>query len=58
MNQDGDNKWRELCQAAATEQDSTRLMELVSQIDRAFDERDKKLKSSVIKKGAMKAPLG
>jgi hypothetical protein len=32
--------WRELCAAAAVEPDSEKLVALVNQILRAFDERD------------------
>ena len=45
MNQDRDNKWSELCRAAATEQDSSKLMELVAEIIKELDERARKLKS-------------
>ena len=36
MDQDPAN-WRELCEAAATEQDPNKLMALVAQINRALD---------------------
>jgi hypothetical protein len=49
MNQKPDNKWRELCQAAATEQDSKKLMELVAEIVKRLDERHRKLKLAVTK---------
>jgi hypothetical protein len=34
----GDTRWRELCRVAAQEQDSDKLLELVSQINNALDE--------------------
>ena len=34
--------WRKLCEAAAKEEDSHKLMELVSEINKALDERDLK----------------
>jgi len=46
MNQDRDKKWWELCRAAATEQDSSKLMELVAEIIKELDQRDRKLKSA------------
>ncbi len=50
MNQNPDNKWRDLCQAAATEQNSKKLMELVAEIVKELDERHRKGKPAVIKK--------
>jgi len=41
MGQDGGQDWRELCQAAANEQDSKKLIDLIAQITRALDERDR-----------------
>jgi hypothetical protein len=34
--------WRELCEAASKEEDPQKLMELVSEINKALDERDLK----------------
>jgi len=50
MNQDRDDKWRELCRAAAIEQDSRKLMELVAKIIKELDMRDRRVKSSVVNK--------
>jgi hypothetical protein len=36
--------WRQLCAAAATEQDSAKLTSLVNQIIKALDERNPRLK--------------
>jgi hypothetical protein len=38
------NDWHQLCAAAATEQDSTKLTFLVNQIIKALDERNPRLK--------------
>ena len=43
---DNGKDWRELCAAAAEEPDSERLVSLVNQILRAFDERDQAVKLS------------
>lgn len=37
-------RWRELCAQAAVEQDPKRLMELVAEISRLFDEEHKNRK--------------
>jgi hypothetical protein len=58
MNQDRDDKWRELCRAAAIEQDSRKLMELVAKIIKELDKRDRRVKSSVVNKTRAEAPLG
>jgi len=50
MNQDRDDKWRELCRAAAIEQDSRKRMELVAKIIKELDMRDRRVKSSVVNK--------
>lgn len=34
--------WRELCGAAANEHDPAKLMDLIAQLTKALDERDKK----------------
>jgi hypothetical protein len=36
-------RWKELCERAATEQDSEKLMELVKEIDRLLDAKQKRL---------------
>jgi len=38
--------WRELCKAAACELDPQRLMELIGELTRALDERDRQPKDS------------
>ncbi len=50
MDQDRDYKWLELCRAAAIEQDSRKLMELVAEIIKELDKRDRRVKSSVVNK--------
>jgi len=49
MNEDRNDKWRELCQTAAHGQDSRKLIELVTEIIKELDERDRKRKSCVPK---------
>jgi hypothetical protein len=44
MDQDWDDKWRELCRAAAIEQDARKLMELVAEIIKELDKRDRRVK--------------
>ena len=39
-------RWRELCEQAAVEQDPEKLMELVAEITRLLDEKQKRLKGS------------
>jgi hypothetical protein len=41
-NQNRPRDWRELCEAAAIEPDPAKLIALISEINRAFDEMDKK----------------
>jgi len=44
-NQDGTNRikdWRELCRAAANESDPAKLMNLIAELTKALDERNKK----------------
>jgi hypothetical protein len=43
----GPNKelWEDLCAKAAVEQDPEKLMELVKEINRLLDEKDKRLKA-------------
>jgi hypothetical protein len=38
-------QWTQLCEQAAVEQDSERLIELVSEIDRMLEEKDERLKT-------------
>lgn len=37
-----DKDWRELCKEAATEMDPEKLMDLISSITKALDERDRR----------------
>lgn len=37
-------RWRKLCEQAAVEQDSQKLMELVKEITRLLDEKERRLK--------------
>lgn len=37
-------RWRMLCEQAASEQDSQKLMELVKEINRLLEEKDRRLK--------------
>lgn len=37
-------RWRKLCEQAAVEQDSRKLMELVKEINRLLEEKDQRLK--------------
>lgn len=43
--QDHLNDWRELCKAAVNEPDPEKLMNLISEINRLLDERERKQKS-------------
>ena len=45
MDQDGKNDWRELCRKAASELDPEKLMQLIAELTKALDERDKNRKS-------------
>jgi hypothetical protein len=38
--------WRQLCEQAAVEQDSERLMELVKEIDSLLEEKEARLKAN------------
>jgi hypothetical protein len=38
-------EWTQLCEQAAVEQDSEKLMALVSEINRMLDEKEQRLKS-------------
>jgi hypothetical protein len=40
--EDRTKDWRELCKAAANELDPAKLMELIGELTRALDERDKR----------------
>jgi hypothetical protein len=42
MERDRTKDWRELCKAAATELDPAKLMDLIAELTKALDERDKK----------------
>ena len=42
MNQTRVKDWRDLCQAAASEQDPNKLIALVTEIIKALENRDKK----------------
>jgi hypothetical protein len=42
QSENGD-RWRLLCERAATEQDPTKLMELVREINRLLEEKEKRL---------------
>ena len=44
MQGDDAERWRRLCEQAAVEQDSAKLMELVKEINRLLDEKDQRLK--------------
>ena len=39
-------KWLELCEQAATEQDPEKLMELISQINRLLEAKERRLKGN------------
>ena len=39
-------KWMELCEQAATEQDPEKLMELISQINRLLEAKERRLKGN------------
>jgi len=42
VDKDHNKDWRELCKAVANELDPAKLMDLIAQLTRALDERDKK----------------
>lgn len=46
MQQIRDDEWRELCRAAAVEPDPKKLIELVTEINRQLEERDKNLRAA------------
>ena len=41
---ENEERWRKLCEAAAKEQDSERLLELVRQINQMLDDKERRLK--------------
>jgi hypothetical protein len=57
MDQGRDKNWRDLCQAAATEQDPNKLMELVAEIIKTLDARNRKAGSAADCSGASLASL-
>ena len=48
MDQGRDENWRDLCQAAATEQDPNTLMMLVAEIIKTLDDRNRKAGPPVV----------
>ena len=42
MDRDHTKDWREICKAAANEPDPEKLMDLIIELTKALDERDKK----------------
>ena len=44
---ENEERWRKLCEAAAKEQDSERLLELVRQINQMLDDKERRLKGQV-----------
>jgi len=47
--------WRELCEQAAIEQDPDQLHELIAEITRLLDEKEKRLKSPFVTGSASKS---
>lgn len=45
MDQDPKNDWREPCKKAANELDPAKLMDLIAELTKALDERDRKRKA-------------
>jgi hypothetical protein len=43
-------KWMELCQQAATEQDADKLLKLITEINRLLDEKEQRLRPTPPKK--------
>jgi hypothetical protein len=43
MKGETEERWRELCAKAATEQDATRLMELISEINELLEKKQQRL---------------
>ncbi len=50
MDQGREKNWRELCQAAAVEQDPNKLMTLVAELNRVLDELHRKPRSGAADK--------
>jgi hypothetical protein len=50
MDQGSDKNWRDLCQAAANEQDTKKLMMLVAEIIETLDDRNRRSRSPVAKR--------
>jgi len=46
MSSMNDDRWRQLCEQAAVEQDPDKLMELVKEIERLFSEKEEQLKAN------------
>lgn len=44
--QENREKWRELCEQAAKEQDPEKLMELIAQINQLLEAKERRLKSN------------
>jgi len=44
---ENEERWRKLCEAAAKEQDSERLLDLVRQINQMLDDKERRLKGQV-----------
>jgi hypothetical protein len=40
-------RWRKLCEQAAIEQDSDRLVELIKEINRLLEEKEERLKRAI-----------
>ena len=46
------DRWRVLCERAATEQDPTRLMELIREINRLLEEKEQRLQTQPVGKSS------
>jgi len=44
---ENEERWRDLCEAAAKEQDSERLLDLVRQINQMLADKERRLKGQV-----------
>jgi hypothetical protein len=44
MQEKAKERWMELCETAATEQDYEKLLKLVKEIDRLLDEKEQRIK--------------
>ena len=44
---ENEERWRKLCEAAAKEQDSERLLELVREINQMLDDKERRLKGQL-----------